>query len=202
MWQAGGIIGPLPGEGVDMEQPDTQKQIKNTLIKLELADITTLSFDAVVNAANSSLMGGAGVDGAIHYTGGPEILKECKQIIKKIGTLESGKAVITTGGNLPARYVIHTVGPIWDGGTHREAELLTSAYRESLALADSKGLVSIAFPSISTGVFSYPIFEASEIALTAIRDYILNNPTKITLVLFALFSHLDMGAYRRAMGKV
>ena len=185
-----------------MDQPDTQKRIKNTLVKLELADITTLSVDAVVNAANSSLMGGAGVDGAIHFAGGPGILHECKQIIKKIGRLAPGQAVITTGGNLPARFVIHTVGPIWYGGKSGEPETLASAYRESLKVADREELERDAFPSIFTVAYGYPILQASEIALTAIRDYIQSNPTKIELIIFAFFSHLDMGAYRRAMGKM
>ena len=133
------------------------------------ADITKVATEAIVNAANSSLLGGGGVDGAVHYAGGPSILKECKRIVGKIGTLPAGRAVITTGGRLPARYVVHTVGPVYRSDPHR-AETLASCYRESLRVADDHGIHSIAFPSISTGAFGYPVREAAEIAVRTIAE--------------------------------
>src|SRR5271157_2689865 len=134
------------------------------------ADITKETTEAIVNAANSSLLGGGGVDGAIHRAGGPSILQECKRIVAKIGTLPSGKAVLTTGGRLPAKYVIHTVGPVYRGGQQREAETLASCYRESIRVADDHGIQSCAFPSISTGAFGYPVHEAAAIAVRTAVD--------------------------------
>ena len=134
------------------------------------ADITKETTEAIVNAANSSLLGGGGVDGAIHRAGGPSILQECKRIVAKIGTLPAGKAVITTGGRLPAKYVIHTVGPVYRGGQQREAETLASCYHESIRIADDHGIRSLAFPSISTGAFGYPVLEAAEIAVRTIVE--------------------------------
>ena len=133
----------------------TQFRVNQTTVGLVLGDITTQATDAIVNAANSSLTGGGGVDGAIHRAGGPAILKECKQIIDHQDRLPTGRAVITTGGRLKAKFVIHTVGPVWNGGGAHEAELLASAYRESLVLATENNLTSIAFPSISTGAYGY-----------------------------------------------
>ena len=126
------------------------------------ADITRVTTDAIVNAANSSLMGGGGVDGAIHRAGGEAILAACKAIVAGIGRLPAGKAVVTTGGRLPATYVIHTVGPIYRGGGHGEAETLASCYRESIRVADRNSVHSVAFPSISTGAYGYPLQEAAE----------------------------------------
>jgi len=134
------------------------------------ADITEQSTDAIVNAANSSLLGGGGVDGAIHEAGGPAILAECRQIVAKIGRLPAGQAVITTGGDLPAKYVIHTVGPFYRGGKQGEAEVLASCHKESILLADKQGLASVAFPAISTGVYGYPVTEAAVIAISAAID--------------------------------
>jgi len=134
------------------------------------ADITKETTDAIVNAANSSLLGGGGVDGAIHRAGGPSILQECKRIVAEIGTLPAGKAVLTTGGRLPAKYVIHTVGPVYWGGKQREAETLASCYRESIQLADDHGIRSLAFPAISTGAYGYPVHEAAEVAVRAIVE--------------------------------
>ncbi len=139
-------------------------------IFLEEGDITRQRTDAIVNAANSSLMGGGGVDGAIHRAGGAAILEECKKIVAAQGRLPTGQAVATSGGNLAAGYVIHTVGPIWSGGTHDEPKLLASCYRESLRLADKMRLVSVAFPSISTGAFGYPMEDAAGIALQTVMD--------------------------------
>ncbi len=134
------------------------------------ADITKETTEAIVNAANSSLLGGGGVDGAIHRAGGPSILQECKRIVAKIGTLPAGKAVITTGGRLPAKYVIHTVGPVYRGGRQHEAKTLASCYRECLRAADDHGVRSLAFPSISTGAFLYPVHEAAAIAVRTIVE--------------------------------
>lgn len=150
-------------------------------------DITKQGVDAIVNAANSGLMGGGGVDGAIHWAGGPAILEECRQIIARIGRLPTGKVVITTGGNLKARYVIHTVGPVWHNGNHGEAQLLASAYRESLKLAADRKLSSVAFPSISTGAFGYPVREAAEIALNTVADFLRDESTSLRHVLFVLY---------------
>src|SRR5437868_12443882 len=137
-------------------------------------DITRESVDAIVNAANSTLLGGGGVDGAIHRVGGPKILEECREIRRKIYPegLPTGKAVITTAGNLPARYVIHTVGPIYGMQDGREAELLAACYRNSLALAAEHALASIAFPSISTGAFGYPRAEAALVSSQAIEEFL------------------------------
>jgi O-acetyl-ADP-ribose deacetylase (regulator of RNase III) len=138
-------------------------------------------------------MGGGGVDGAIHRAGGPAILEECKRIVSKQGRLPTGKAVITTGGNLPANYVIHTVGPVWHSGTGDEAQLLVSAYTESLKVAEDHRVRSISFPSISTGAYGYPVNEAAEVAIEAVILFIKEKPVSIKEVRFVLF---DSGTYR------
>ena len=137
------------------------------------ADITEETTDAIVNAANSSLLGGGGVDGAIHRAGGPAILAECRQIVSKIKTLPAGQAVITTAGRLAARHVIHTVGPIYRGGEHGEAETLASCHRESVRVADEHGLASLSFPAISTGAYGYPVTDAAPIAISADRKSVV-----------------------------
>lgn len=164
-------------------------------------DITTQKVDAIVNAANSSLMGGGGVDGAIHRAGGPAILEECKIYVAKHGRLPTGQVMITTGGNLPAKFVIHAVGPIYRKCKEEEkekeeeqAKLLKSCYLESLKLAAEKGLESIAFPSISTGAYRYPLAEAAPIAIQAARDF-LREPSSIKQVYFVLFSEPTYEAY-------
>jgi len=161
-------------------------------------DITEQETDAIVNAANSSLMGGGGVDGAIHRKGGPKILEECKRIRETEWPdgLPTGKAVITSGGNLKAKYVIHTVGPIWRGGKYGEPELLAEAYRNSLRLAVSKGLKTIAFPAISTGAYGYPIEEAAEIALKTIKEF-LEEEDKLEEVILVLFTRPSFQVYER-----
>jgi len=161
------------------------------------ADITKETTEAIVNAANSSLMGGGGVDGAIHRAGGPSILEECKRIVAKIGRLPAGRAVLTTGGRLPAKYVIHTVGPVYHGGTHNEAETLASCYRESLRLADEHQIASLSFPSISTGAYGYPVPEAAEVAIQAIAGA-LPVATSVKLVRFVLFDSSDCKTYVHA----
>jgi O-acetyl-ADP-ribose deacetylase len=167
------------------------------------ADITKETTDAIVNAANSSLLGGGGVDGAIHHAGGPSILQECKRIVAsmKTGTLHAGKAVITTGGRLPAKYVIHTVGPVYRGGHQHEAETLASCYRESIRIADDHGIKTLAFPSISTGAFGYPVHEASEIAVRAIVEA-LPPSVHVERVRFVLFDIATREAYVRATEKI
>ena len=164
------------------------------------ADITKETTEAIVNAANSSLLGGGGVDGAIHHAGGPSILNECKRIVAKIGTLPAGKAVITTGGRLPAKYVIHTVGPGYRGGRH-ESETLASCYRECIRIADDHGIKSLALPSISTGGFGYPVREAAEIAVRAIVEA-LPSCAHLEQVRFVLFDIATREAYVRAAEKI
>jgi len=165
------------------------------------ADITKETTEAIVNAANSSLLGGGGVDGAIHRAGGPSILQECKRIVAEIGTLPAGKAVITTGGRLPAKYVIHTVGPVYRGGQQYEAETLASCYRESIRIACDHGIRSLAFPSISTGAFGYPVREAAEIAARTIVEA-LPTCAHVEHVRFVLFDPATCKAYVQAAEKI
>ncbi|MBE0481080.1 MAG: O-acetyl-ADP-ribose deacetylase [Dehalococcoidia bacterium] len=175
--------------------------INKTRLLLVSGDITKQETDAIVNAANSGLMGGGGVDGAIHRAGGPAILEECKGIRSRIGRLPTGKAVITTGGKLRARFVIHTVGPVWHGGNRGEAELLASAYRESLGIAVSRGLKSISFPSISTGAFGYPVQVAAGLALKTVLDF-LNHDSNLEEVVFVLFDSETLRAYERSLDRL
>jgi len=163
------------------------------------ADITKETTEAIVNAANSSLLGGGGVDGAIHRAGGPSILQECKRIVArmKTGALPAGKAVITTGGRLPAKYVIHTVGPVYRGGQQHEAKTLASCYRESIRIADDHRIRSVAFPSISTGAFGYPVHEAAAIAVRAIIEA-LQTCVDTEHVRFVLFDIATCQAYTQA----
>jgi len=177
---------------------DTAKIINQARLSIVQGDITRETTDAIVNAANSSLMGGGGVDGAIHRAGGPAILEECKQIVSRQGRLPTGKAVITTAGNMKAKYVIHTVGPIWHGGNKGEAGLLASAYRESLKLAAENNLSSISFPSISTGAYGYPLDEASKIAIKTVADF-LSETTSVKEVVFVLFDSKSFEAYASAL---
>jgi O-acetyl-ADP-ribose deacetylase (regulator of RNase III) len=168
--------------------------INKSKLELVKGDITSQTTDAVVNAANSRLAGGGGVDGAIHRAGGPSIMEFCRMI----GSCPTGKAVITPGGMLKSRYVIHAVGPVWRGGEHGEDKLLASAYRESLALASEHGLKTVAFPSLSTGAYGYPIEKASRIALCTVIEY-LNGHPEVELVLFVLFSDADLRVYESAL---
>ena len=166
---------------------------------LELArgDITEQETDAVVNAANSRLAGGGGVDGAIHRAGGTRIMAECR----RLGGCPPGKAVITGAGALGARYVIHAVGPVYRGGRRGESAILASAYRESLKLAAEHGIRSLSFPSISTGAYGYPVREAAEVALRTVMDFMEGEPG-IELVRFVLFSDDDLRAYESALAKI
>lgn len=170
----------------------------NATIQIINSDITDIDADAIVNAANSTLLGGAGVDGAIHSKGGPKILEECKHIraTEWPDGLPTGNAVITSGGNLKAKYVIHTVGPIWRGGFYNEAKLLRAAYWNSMKLASTNNLKSIAFPSISTGSYNYPTEQASQIAINAIKDY-LKKENKIETVILALYSDKNLEIYTK-----
>ena len=167
-----------------------------TRISLIQGDITKIEVDAIVNAANSSLMGGGGVDGAIHRAGGPAILKECREIIARQGRCETGQAVITSGGNLPAKYVIHTVGPVWNGGNNHEIQLLESAYLNSLKLAIEKGLGIIAFPNISTGIYGFPKEKAAQIAIDTVTRFLSENP-QISKVYFVCFDQENYELYNQ-----
>jgi O-acetyl-ADP-ribose deacetylase (regulator of RNase III) len=171
---------------------------EGSTIELVEGDITRQQVDAIVNAANSSLMGGGGVDGAIHRAGGLEILEECRKIVAAQGSLLPGRAVHTTAGLLPAGFVIHTVGPVWHGGEHGEPETLARCYRESLMLADRLQLQHIAFPSISTGAYGYPVAEAAEVALGTVAA-VLPDLRYVREVRFVLFANRDFNTYRRAL---
>ncbi len=167
-------------------------------ISLVLGDITKLKVDAIVNAANSSLMGGGGVDGAIHRAGGPNILAECREIVTRQGLCATGQAVITTAGNLPAGFIIHTVGPVWHGGKDNEAELLEHAYLNSLKLAMKNGIETMAFPNISTGVYSFPKEKAAEIAIETVNRFLSEND-QIRQVYFVCFDQENYELYNRLL---
>ncbi len=170
--------------------------VGSSRIELIRGDITRQDTDAIVNAANTTLLGGGGVDGAIHRAGGPSILEECR----RLGGCNTGEAKITGAGNLKARYVVHAVGPVYRDGQHGEAELLESAYRQSLRVARAHGVRSVAFPSISTGAYRYPIAQAAAIALAAVKAEIGVAP--LELVRFVLFSDPDLVVYENALSRV
>jgi O-acetyl-ADP-ribose deacetylase len=171
----------------------------NARLSLVPGNITTQNVDAVVNAANSSLMGGGGVDGAIHNAGGPEIKAACREITRAHGPLPPGQAVATTAGRLPARLVIHTVGPIWGGGTSGEDQTLASAYRSSLAVAREENARTVAFPSISTGAYGYPIDRAAAVALRTVRAELETHPGSFDEVRFVLWGQRALLAYEAAL---
>ena len=179
----------------------TRRQMNAAVIELVGGDITRQEVDAIVNAANSGLMGGGGVDGAIHRAGGPAILEECKAIVARQGGCPTGEAVITGGGKLKARYVIHAVGPRYGRNPAKEAELLKSAHRESIRLAAENRCTSVAFPAISTGAYGYPIEEAAPVALRAVRDALAAAPS-IRLVRFVLFGDEALRAFEKALDEL
>jgi O-acetyl-ADP-ribose deacetylase len=169
-----------------------------TRITVLQGDIAKMEVDAIVNAANSWLMGGGGVDGAIHRAGGPAILAECREIVARQGRCATGKAVITSGGNLPAKYVIHTVGPVWHGGNNNEAELLENTYLNSLKLAVENGIETIAFPNISTGVYGFPKEKASLIAIETVTQFLSEND-QIKKVCFVCFEQENYDLYNQRL---
>jgi O-acetyl-ADP-ribose deacetylase (regulator of RNase III) len=175
--------------------------VADARILLLKGDITKQDTDAIVNAANSTLLGGGGVDGAIHRAGGPAILEECKKLVEKIGRCPAGEAVITGAGHLAADYVIHTVGPVWSGGQRGESELLSNSYRNSYRLAVENNLSSISFPSISTGAYGYPVAAAAEISLRTIFSAVRGGGG-VTEVRFVLFSDGDLAIYRETAPRV
>ena len=174
-------------------------QIAQTELELIQGDITKAQVDAIVNAANSALIGGGGVDGAIRRAGGDAIEQACAEIRAREGGCPTGEAVITTGGDLHAKYVIHTVGPVWEGGNSGEPELLANCYRESLRLAIENDVQSVAFPSISTGIFGYPTQKAALVALAAVRNFVEENDTVPVSVQFILFDDATYTCYANAL---
>ena len=185
-----------------MASNPVQIAVNQATLSIIQGDITRQATDAIVNAANSGLMGGGGVDGAIHRAGGPAILEECRQIVARQGRLPAGRAVITTGGNLPSKHVIHTVGPVWHGGDKGEEELLASAYRESLKLAAENNLTSISFPSISTGAYGYPVAQAAVTALDTVVAFLRDKATSLREVVFVLFDSNTYEVYAAALQEV
>ncbi|HCS20931.1 MAG TPA: O-acetyl-ADP-ribose deacetylase [Bacteroidetes bacterium] len=170
----------------------------HTKIEILKGDITKVTVDAIVNAANTSLLGGGGVDGAIHRAGGPAILADCRKIIARQGGCKTGEAVITTAGNLSAKFVIHTVGPVWNGGEKNEAQKLTACYTNALQLAVDNACKTIAFPCISTGVYGYPFHEAAKIAVDAVMEFIAHSD-QMDKVVFVCFDEENFLIYQHAM---
>ncbi len=179
-----------------------ETQIGNARLGLVRGDITQQDVEAIVNAANTSLGGGGGVDGAIHRAGGPAILAECREIVAARGRCPAGHAVVTTGGKLPAKFVIHAVGPVWRGGEWGERELLASAYRSSLAIAAQRRISSIAFPSISTGAYGFPVEHAAEIALGTVGNFLGRESHAIVEARFVLFSDSDLRFYEASLNRL
>jgi len=169
-------------------------------LELVQGDITRETTDAIVNAANSQLEPGGGVCGAIHRAGGPAIAEECRKIRAERGRLATGHAVATTGGQLPAKYVIHAVGPVWQGGASGEPEALASAYRESIRVADELALKSMAFPAISTGIFGYPLADATQVAIQAVREALMHSKT-VNTVRFVVFDDTALQAYSKVLNQ-
>jgi len=176
-----------------------EKIVSGKVIELVLGDITRQAVDAIVNAANSTLLGGGGVDGAIHRAGGPAILDACRAIRAERGDCPTGEAVLTGGGGLPARYVIHAVGPVWRGGDQGEPELLASCYRNSLRIAAENGFESVAFPSISTGIYGYPVSLAAPTALSTVASFLSNEPVAPFRVRFVLHDPVTYATYAGAL---
>jgi O-acetyl-ADP-ribose deacetylase (regulator of RNase III) len=192
MEPVGSCRGEKKRKGIEMKV-----QIDGSILELVEGDVTLQETEAIVNAANTGLRGGGGVDGAIHRAGGPQIMEECR----RIGGCPTGEARITSGGRLKAKYVIHAVGPVYSGGKHGEAALLASAYRSSLVLASQHGVKSLAFPSLSTGAYGYPLREATSIALNTVIEYLKEHPG-IDLVRFVLFGQTAYEAYQKALEQI
>lgn len=176
-----------------------QSLTSDARIELIQGDITKAQVDAIVNAANRQLIGGGGVDGAIRRAGGDAIETACARIRERQGGVDTGAAVITTGGNLPAKYVIHTAGPVWEGGTAGEPDLLASCYRESLQLAVENGVQTIAFPSISTGIYGYPTEKAAAVALRTVKKFVARGGSALTCIQFILFDDATYQCYAEAL---
>lgn len=181
---------------------ETVATVGKTRITLLQGNITAQATDVIVNAANSSLLGGGGVDGAIHRAGGPAILEECQKIRARQGQCRPGLAVITGGGNLKAKWVVHAVGPVWRDGTSNEAETLSSAYRTSLELALEAGAKSVSFPSISTGAYGYPVAAAAPVALSTVTKFLETHPDKFDEIRFVLFDTTTYDAYRKSGSEI
>ncbi|CAI6074051.1 O-acetyl-ADP-ribose deacetylase [Cohnella sp. JJ-181] len=177
-----------------------EKAYRGTLLEVTQGDITQSLTECIVNAANSSLLGGGGVDGAIHRAGGRRILDECIRIRNERGGCPVGEAVITTGGNLKAKYVIHTVGPVWNGGTGNEAEKLGNCYRNTLLLAAKNGITSLSFPNISTGIYGYPKDKAAVAALETVIDYVENNNAVMERIQFVCYDRENYDIYLQGLG--
>lgn len=175
--------------------------ISNSVIKLIRGDITKCEVDAIVNAANTSLLGGGGVDGAIHKAGGKAILEECIKIRNQRGGCAVGEAVITTGGNLQCRFVIHTVGPVWNGGVNQEEEKLRNCYKSVFMLADSNNVTSVAIPNISTGIYKYPKQQACVAAVDEVSKYLANTNTTVRKVVFVCFDEMNFEIYKKELEK-
>lgn len=171
----------------------------NAKLEVIQGDITKISVDAIVNAANSSLMGGGGVDGAIHRAGGPLILEECRKIVARQGGCPTGEAVITTAGKLPAKFVIHTVGPVWRGGNNNEDKLLANCYRNSLRVAVENDCKTVAFPCISTGVYGYPQQQAAKVAVNTVSEFLRKNTT-IEKAIFVCFDEVNFNLIQQEIG--
>ena len=186
-----------------MTESAASRRFGSSRVELVQGDITRQEVDAIVNAANSSLLGGGGVDGAIHRAAGEALLEECRRIRRERypDGLPPGEAVLTGAGQLPARHVLHTVGPIWRGGDENEPGTLASCYRSVLRLAADRGLVSVALPSVSTGAYGYPIAQAARIALRTVRD-VLERGTPVRVVRFVLFSAADLATYTAALSAI
>jgi O-acetyl-ADP-ribose deacetylase len=171
-------------------------------LSLREGDITRIAVDAIVNAANASLAGGGGVDGAIHRAGGPQIMRELDEIRNRIGHCETGSAVATTAGKLPARYVFHAVGPVYRGGNHGEPELLAACYRKCLELAEQRGAVTVSFPAISTGVYGYPLEEAAQIAVREVVSHLERPDVRLSEAVFVLFGRQAYETYAAVVKKL
>jgi O-acetyl-ADP-ribose deacetylase len=176
-----------------------KKAVRDKIIELVLGDIVRQEVDAIVNAANPSLLGGGGVDGAIHRAGGPAILQECMTLRNVRGECPMGEAVFTTAGRLPARYVIHAVGPVWQGGDQGEPDTLASCYRNALRIATKLGARTVAFPSISTGIYGYPVVQAATVALVTVASYLEEEPAAPDRIRFVLYDTVTFATYAGAL---